>query len=102
MKTPPAMMTEEDFKDLGYNEENIFDKAHEEPLQEYIDMETGLEERSSKGMVEMMEPEPIAETQIDSKFLGLMAMQLEQKRNLDPTIHEARSGEDRKHWEEAM
>ncbi|SYW81672.1 uncharacterized protein UHO2_00180 [Ustilago hordei] len=102
MKTPPAMMTEEDFKDLGYNEENIFDEADKEPLQEYIDMETGSEERSSEGMAEMMEPEPITKTQIDSEFLGLMVTQLEQKKNLDPTIHEAMSGEDRKHWEEAM
>ncbi|SYW74005.1 uncharacterized protein UHO2_00870 [Ustilago hordei] len=101
-KAPPAMMTEENFKDLGYNKENIFDETDEGPLQEYMDMETDSEERLSGGMAEVMEQESIAKTQIDSKFFGLMVMQLEWRKNLDPTIHEAMSGEDRKHWEEAM
>ncbi|SYW86515.1 uncharacterized protein UHO2_04013 [Ustilago hordei] len=101
-KAPPVMMTEENFKDLGYNKENIFDKTDEGPLQEYMDMETDLEERLSGGTAEVMEQGSTAETQIDSKFFGLVATLLEWRKNLDPTIHEAMSGEDRKHWEEAM
>ncbi|SYW81311.1 uncharacterized protein UHO2_07390 [Ustilago hordei] len=31
-KAPPMMMTEENFEDLGYNKENIFDETDEEPL----------------------------------------------------------------------
>ncbi|SYW81310.1 uncharacterized protein UHO2_07389 [Ustilago hordei] len=49
-----------------------------------------------------MEQGPIAETQIDSEFYGLVATRPEWRKNLDPTIHEAMSGKDRKHWEEAM
>ncbi|SYW85392.1 uncharacterized protein UHO2_01638 [Ustilago hordei] len=90
-KAPPAMMTEENFEDLGYNKENIFDKTDEGPLQEYMDMETDSEERLSGGTAEVMEQGPIAKAQIDK-----------QRKNLDPTIHEAMNGEDRKHWEEAM
>ncbi|UTT91826.1 hypothetical protein NDA17_003037 [Ustilago hordei] len=67
-----------------------------------MDMETDSEERLSGGMVEVMEQGPIAEAQIDSKAFGLVAMQPEWRKNLDPTIHEAMNGEDRKHWEEAM
>ncbi|SYW82912.1 uncharacterized protein UHO2_04846 [Ustilago hordei] len=96
------MMTEENFEDLGYNKENIFDETDEEPLREYMDMETDSEERLSEGTVEVMEQGPIAETQIDSEFYGLIAMRPERRKNLDPTIHEAMSGKDRKHWEEAM
>ena len=51
---------------------------------------------------EVMEQGPIAETQIDSEFYGLVATRPERRKNLDPTIHEAMNGEDRKHWEEAM
>ncbi|SOV06060.1 uncharacterized protein UDID_19259 [Ustilago sp. UG-2017a] len=101
-KAPPVMMTEENFEDLGYNKENIFDETDEGPLQEYMDMETDLEERLSGGTVEVMEQGSTTETQIDSKFFGLVVTQPERRKNLDPTIHEAMSGEDRKHWEEAM
>ncbi|SOV04489.1 uncharacterized protein UDID_17101 [Ustilago sp. UG-2017a] len=73
-KAPPVMMTEENFEDLGYNKENIFDETDEGPLQEYMDMETDSEERLSGGTAEVMEQGSTAETQIDSKFLGLVAM----------------------------
>ncbi|SOV09258.1 uncharacterized protein UDID_18539 [Ustilago sp. UG-2017a] len=96
------MMTEENFEDLGYNKENIFDKTDEGPLQEYMDMETDSEERLSRGTAEVMEQGSTAETQIDSEFFGLVATRPEWRKNLDPTIHEAMSGEDRKHWEEAI
>ncbi|SYW82153.1 uncharacterized protein UHO2_00638 [Ustilago hordei] len=92
----------EDFEDLGYNKENIFDETDERPLQEYMGMETDSEERLSGGMAEVMEQGSIAKTQFDSKSFGLIVMQPEWRKNLDPTIHEAMSGEDRKHWEEAM
>ncbi|SOV07527.1 uncharacterized protein UDID_19208 [Ustilago sp. UG-2017a] len=101
-KAPPVMMTEENFEDLGYNKENIFDETDEGPLQEYMDMETDSEERLSGGTAEVMEQGSTAETQIDSEFFGLVATRPERRKNLDPTIHEAMSGEDRKHWEEAM
>ena len=101
-KAPPVMMTEENFEDLGYNKENIFDETDEGPLQEYMDMETDSEERLSGGTAEVMEQGSTAETQIDSEFFGLVATRPEWRKNLDPTIHEAMSGEDRKHWEEAM
>ena len=92
-KAPPVMMTEEDFEDLGYNKENIFDETDARPLQEYMDMETDSEERLSGGTAEVMEQGPITEAQIDSKSFRLMAMQPEWRKNLDPTIHEAMNGE---------
>ncbi|SYW74524.1 uncharacterized protein UHO2_01390 [Ustilago hordei] len=101
-KAPPMTMTEENLEDLGYNKENIFDETDEEPLREYMDMESDSEERLREGIAEVMEQGPIAETQIDSEFYGLVATQPERRKNLDPTIHEAMNGEDRKHWEEAM
>ncbi|KAJ1578410.1 hypothetical protein NDA11_005594 [Ustilago hordei] len=101
-KAPPMTMTEENLEDLGYNKENIFDETDEEPLREYMDMESDSEERLREGIAEVMEQGPIAETQIDSEFYGLVATRPERRKNLDPTIHEAMNGEDRKHWEEAM
>ncbi|KAJ1575961.1 hypothetical protein NDA11_004207 [Ustilago hordei] len=101
-KAPPMTMTEENLEDLGYNKENIFDETDEEPLREYTDMESDSEERLREGTAEVMEQGPIAETQIDSEFYGLVATRPERRKNLDPTIHEAMNGEDRKHWEEAM
>ncbi|KAJ1600310.1 hypothetical protein NDA14_005832 [Ustilago hordei] len=95
-------MTEENLEDLGYNKENIFDETDEEPLREYMDMESDSEERLREGIAEVMKQGPIAETQIDSEFYGLVATRPERRKNLDPTIHEAMNGEDRKHWEEAM
>ncbi|SOV04531.1 uncharacterized protein UDID_17116 [Ustilago sp. UG-2017a] len=88
-KAPPVMMTEENFEDLGYNKENIFDETDEGPLQEYMDMETDLEERLSGGTAEVMKQGSTAETQIDSEFFGLVATRPEWRKNLDPTIHEA-------------
>ncbi|KAJ1578409.1 hypothetical protein NDA11_005594 [Ustilago hordei] len=67
-----------------------------------MDMESDSEERLREGIAEVMEQGPIAETQIDSEFYGLVATRPERRKNLDPTIHEAMNGEDRKHWEEAM
>ena len=71
-KTPPAMTTEEDFENLGYTEENLFDEADGEPLKEYMDMELASEERLSGGTAKMVEHESIAETQIDNELFGLM------------------------------
>ena len=68
------MMTEENFEDLGYNKENIFDETDEGPLQEYMDMETDSEERLSGGTAEVMEQGSTTETQIDSEFFGLVVM----------------------------
>ena len=67
-----------------------------------MDMESDSEERLREGIAEVIEQGPIAETQIDSEFYGLVATRPERRKNLDPTIHEAMNGEDRKHWEEAM
>ncbi|CCF50135.1 hypothetical protein NDA11_006205 [Ustilago hordei] len=95
-------MTEEDFENLGYTEENLFNEADEEPLKEYMDMELASEESLSGGTAKMVEHEPVTETQIDNELFGLVATCLEQRKNLDLTVCEALSGEDRKHWEEAM
>ncbi|SOV09582.1 uncharacterized protein UDID_19010 [Ustilago sp. UG-2017a] len=74
-KAPPVMMTEENFEDLGYNKENIFDETDEGPLQEYMDMETDSEERLTGGTAEVMEQGSTAKTQIDSEFFGLWRRQ---------------------------
>ena len=101
-QTPPLMTTKEDIENLGYMEENLFDEVDREPLMEYIDMDLSPEDESSKRTVKEAEHELVAETQIDDKLFGLIATHLEWRRNLDPTVHEALGGEDRKHWEEAM
>ena len=40
MQPPPALADEGDLNNLRYTDENLFDEREEEPLSEYIDMET--------------------------------------------------------------
>ncbi|CCF52199.1 hypothetical protein NDA11_002224 [Ustilago hordei] len=99
-------MTEEDFDDLGYTKENLFNEKDGEPLKEYMNMqstpETNEEETPNEDMVEPIKYDSNAKTWIDDKLLALTAANTKRKRNLDPTVHEALAGEDRRHWEEAM
>ncbi|SOV04525.1 uncharacterized protein UDID_17111 [Ustilago sp. UG-2017a] len=44
IRPPPVPTVEEDLDDLGYTEENLFDEREQEPLEEYVDMESALEE----------------------------------------------------------
>ncbi|KAJ1600780.1 hypothetical protein NDA14_003685 [Ustilago hordei] len=43
IRPPPVPTIEEDLDDLGYTEENLFDEREQEPLEEYVDMESTLE-----------------------------------------------------------
>ncbi|SYW81683.1 uncharacterized protein UHO2_00187 [Ustilago hordei] len=96
---------EGDLNDLRYTDENLFDEREEEQLDEYMDMETidGTDEEktSGKGVAKMIEHRADAETWANSTHFGPTAIDNGIK-NLDPTISKALSGEDRKHWEEAM
>ncbi|CCF50038.1 hypothetical protein NDA11_004607 [Ustilago hordei] len=103
---PPVMTNEEDFGNLGYTEENLFDEKEEELLKEHVDMELILEaneeEFSNENMVEPSKHDPNAKTWIWDKLFGFTAMNTKKKRNLDLTICKALAREDRRHWEEAM
>ncbi|SOV03025.1 uncharacterized protein UDID_18314 [Ustilago sp. UG-2017a] len=103
---PPALTNEEDFGDLRYTDENLFDEREEEALQEYMDMdnvdETDGGQTSDKVAKEAIEHNTIADRWNDNKLYGFMATNDNERKNLDPTVSEALSGEDKKHWEEAM
>ncbi|SOV03879.1 uncharacterized protein UDID_19349 [Ustilago sp. UG-2017a] len=103
---PPALTNKEDFGDLRYTDENLFDEREEEALQEYMDMdnvdETDGGQTSDEVAKEAIEHNTIADRWNDNKLYGFMATNDNERKNLDPTISEALSGEDKKHWEEAM
>ncbi|SOV01865.1 uncharacterized protein UDID_18825 [Ustilago sp. UG-2017a] len=103
---PPALTNEEDFGDLRYTDENLFDEREEEALQEYMDMDNVDEidggQTSDKVAKEAIKHNTIADGWNDNKHYGFMATNDNERKNLDPTISEALSGEDKKHWEEAM
>ncbi|SAM81920.1 uncharacterized protein UBRO_20258 [Ustilago bromivora] len=105
-QSPPAMTTEEDFNNLGYTEENIFDERDKEPVEEYMDMESILEaneeEILNEDVSKSIEHKPNAKTWIDDRRFGLTATNTGKEKNLDPTVWEALAGEDKRHWEEAM
>ncbi|SYW81688.1 uncharacterized protein UHO2_00192 [Ustilago hordei] len=86
------MGSEEDLTDLGYTEENLFDKREQEPLDEHADMETMIGEEGYKEVNPKAQPP-----------FGLMMVELQKKeKSLNPTIQEALAGEDKSFWEEAM
>ncbi|SOV08056.1 uncharacterized protein UDID_17272 [Ustilago sp. UG-2017a] len=92
IQSPPVPNNEEDLPNLGYMEEDLFDKGDQDPLNEYMSMETTLREGEHK------EPRCKAQTSF-----GLVTTGLKKKeRNLNPTIQEALAGEDKRFWEEAM
>ncbi|UTT92941.1 hypothetical protein NDA17_005091 [Ustilago hordei] len=103
---PPALANEGELNDLRYTDENLFDEREEEPLSEYIDMETidemDKEQTSSKDVEKMIEYRTDAKTWADSTHFGFTAIDDNKRKNLDPTVSKALSGEDKKHWEEAM
>ncbi|SOV08313.1 uncharacterized protein UDID_17347 [Ustilago sp. UG-2017a] len=103
---PPALTNEEDFGVLRYTDENLFDKREEEALQEYMDMdnvdETDGGQTSDEVAKEAIKHNTIADRWNDNKLYGFMATNDNERKNLDPTVSEALSGEDKKHWEEAM
>ncbi|KAJ1595820.1 hypothetical protein NDA14_003991 [Ustilago hordei] len=105
-QSPPALANEENFNDLRYTDENIFDEREKEPLQEYMDMENINEmdqgQISNEVAKEMIEHNPVADRWNNDKLSGFMAISNNKRKNMDPTISEALSREDKKHWEEAM
>ncbi|SOV06650.1 uncharacterized protein UDID_17557 [Ustilago sp. UG-2017a] len=103
---PPALTNKEDFGDLRYTDENLFDEREEEGLQEYMDMdnvdETDGGQTSDEVAKEAIEHNTIADRWNDNKLYGFMATNDNERKNLDPTVSEVLSREDKKHWEEAM
>ena len=92
IQSPPVLNNEEDLANLGYMEEDLFNEGDQDPLNEYMSMETTLREGEHK------EPRYKAQTSF-----GLVTTGLKKKeRNLNPTIWEALAGEDKSFWEEAM
>ncbi|SOV04383.1 uncharacterized protein UDID_17076 [Ustilago sp. UG-2017a] len=133
IRPPPVPTVEDDLDDLGYTEENLFDEGEQEPLEEYVDMESALEEEEpeasriedeapNKGPKEREEYTPVPperrgpwpnwrparnmrnpETWVKRSYCGLTTARTEErKKDLNPTVHEALAGEDRRFWEEAM
>ncbi|SOV06118.1 uncharacterized protein UDID_19409 [Ustilago sp. UG-2017a] len=92
IRPPPITSTEEELADLGYTEENLFDERVQESLDEHADMKTLLGEEGCKE----------ANPESQSTF-GLMTAGLQRnEKNLNPTVQEALTGEDRSVWKEAM
>ncbi|SPC65168.1 related to retrotransposon protein [Ustilago sp. UG-2017b] len=106
IRPPPVPTVEDDLDDLGYTEENLFDEREQEPLEEYIDMESALEgEELEESRIEDEAPnggpkEREEYTPVPPEKRAARAE--EGKKNLNPTVHEALAGEDRRFWEEAM
>ncbi|KAJ1602259.1 hypothetical protein NDA14_003470 [Ustilago hordei] len=92
IQLPPVPNNEEDLANLGYMEEDLFNKGDQDPLNEYMSMETTLREGEHK------ELRYKAQTSFGLVMTGLK----KEKRNLNPTIQEALAGEDKRFWEEAM
>ncbi|SYW77451.1 uncharacterized protein UHO2_07293 [Ustilago hordei] len=103
---PPALTNKEDFSDLRYTDENLFDEREEEALQEYMDMdnvdETDGEQTPDEVAKEAIEHNTVANRWNDNKLYGFTVTNDNERKNLDPTISEVLSGEDKKHWEEVM
>ncbi|KAJ1578888.1 hypothetical protein NDA14_002335 [Ustilago hordei] len=106
IQSPPVLADEEDLDNVGYTNENLFDEGDEEPHNKYLDMdmidESNEEENSTNGMTKYTTYDVNAEMQTDGPILGLTAINDNRWKNLDPTMSEALSREDKKHWEEAM
>ena len=64
--------------------------------------ETDGGQTSDEVAKEAIEHNTIANRWNDNKLYGFMATNDNERKNLDPTISEALSREDKKHWEEAM
>ncbi|UTT93862.1 hypothetical protein NDA17_006461 [Ustilago hordei] len=92
IQLPPVLNNEEDLANLGYMEEDLFDEGDQDPLNEYMSMETTLREGEHK------ELRYKAQTSFGLVMTGLK----KKERNLNPTIREALAGEDKRFWEEAM
>ncbi|SYW86251.1 related to retrotransposon protein [Ustilago bromivora] len=95
-----------DLNDLGYMKENLFDERDKEPLHKYMDMkattEMNEEETPNDGSAEPAKHNSNTENWIDSNHFGFTAASTGKGKNLDPTVQEALTGEDRRHWQEAM
>ncbi|SYW81568.1 uncharacterized protein UHO2_00092 [Ustilago hordei] len=89
IQLPPVPNNEEDLANLGYMEEDLFDKGDQDPLNEYMSMETTLREGKHK------ELRYKAQTSFGLVMTGLK----KEKRNLNPTVREALAGEDKRFWE---
>ena len=89
IQSPPVLNNEEDLANLGYMEEDLFNEGDQDPLNEYMSMETTLREGEHK------EPRYKAQTSFGLVMTGLK----KEKRNLNPTIQEALAGEDKRFWE---
>ncbi|CCF53470.1 hypothetical protein NDA14_005791 [Ustilago hordei] len=102
----PALADEADLSDLGYTNENLFDEKEREPHDEYLNMNATKGSNGEEDFIEDMarytKNETDSEMQANNPILRFMVMSNDRQRNLDPTVSEALSGEDRKHWEEAM
>ncbi|SOV08247.1 uncharacterized protein UDID_11090 [Ustilago sp. UG-2017a] len=99
VQTPPALAGEEDFHDLGYTEETLFDETDQEPMDEYMSIETIAkteeEEIMEEGAMNPFEGLPNPETWEDNSVFGLTTTGVGDKKNLDPTVHKALAGLDR-------
>lgn len=106
VQTPPALAGEEDFHDLGYTEETLFDETDQEPMDKYMSIETIAkteeEEIMEEGAMNPFKGLPNPETWEDNSMFGLTTTGVGDKKNLDPTVHKALAGLDRGLWEEAM
>ena len=76
IQPPQTMASEEDTKNLGYSEANLFNEKDQGLLNEYIDMGPTVD------MEESQNPKPL----MDNGFFRLTATDTKEKRNLDPTV----------------
>ncbi|KAJ1036780.1 hypothetical protein NDA10_002892 [Ustilago hordei] len=106
MQSPPVLADKADLSDLGYTNENLFNEREREPHDEHLDMNAINEPNDEKDSIEDMAKYTKNETdsgiQAGDPILGLTAMNHDRQRNLDLTVSEALSGEDKQHWKEAM
>ncbi|KAJ1599524.1 hypothetical protein NDA14_003920 [Ustilago hordei] len=107
----PALKDEEELDNLGYTEKDLFDEKDQEPLQEYLDMETAAgfdkyempstrngppqEDHEGETMEEAMD------NATDTAF-GLKATNIKEEKNLNPMVWEALARTDKRFWVEVM
>ncbi|CCF51251.1 uncharacterized protein UHOR_14844 [Ustilago hordei] len=106
IQSPPVLADEADLSDLRYTNENLFNEREREPHDEHLDMNAIDKPNDEKDSIEdtAKHTKNVTDSKIQASnpILRLTAMNHDRQRNLDPTVSEALSGEDKQHWKEAM
>lgn len=82
-------------------DECLFDKTDHELANKYLNMES-VAKANDKVPTDSIKGTSKIKTGGNNSHFGLTAINVKKERNLDPTVHEALAGQDKRFWEEAM